>query len=121
MTAANPIAQKSGSNGSTPRPKRVPADIGVAISPAGAEDCAEVASIGFAARTALVAVAVPFTNPVEREKALDRREASGSPLSFAEESAGENARGNTGTFQLGDIHIAIGSSALMRRVAYRTR
>jgi hypothetical protein len=99
----------------------VAADNGVTISLAGAEDLATGASIGFPGRTAFVAFAPPSTNPIEPDKAFDRREAAANPGSFAEDSAAENARGNTGTFQLGDIHIASGSSPLMRSVAYRMR
>jgi hypothetical protein len=121
ITAANPITQKSGSKGSMPSPARVAADNGVTISPAGAEDFAAGASIGFATRAPLVAVAPSSTNPIEPDKVFDRREAAGNPASFAEDSVAENARGSTGTFQFGDIHIASGSSALMRRVAYRMR
>jgi hypothetical protein len=39
------------------------------------------------------------------------------PGSLAAESVFENARGNTGTFQFGDIHMANGSSAPLTRAA----
>ena len=117
ITPTNPIAQKSGSSGSTSTPARVTATNGVTISPALAEDCAAGASFGLAARTALEAVAPPSTNPTEPDKPVDRVEAAANPGSFADGSAVANLRGNTATFQSGDIHIASGSSALMRSVA----
>jgi hypothetical protein len=129
MTAANPIAQKSGSSGSTPSPARVAADHGVTTSAARAEDCAGGALMGVALRTAVAAAAPPATNGIEIDKAFDRGEPAADPGSaanpgsvacpgsLAAESVFENARGNNGTFQFGEINMANGSSAPLTRAA----
>jgi hypothetical protein len=118
ITAKNPIAQMSGSSGSTSSRARVTADNGGTMAPSRSESCAAGASF-VAAKTALVAVALPPINPKERDEPVDRGEAVADPGSFANDGAVANARGNTGTSQAGDIHIATGSSALMARVPYR--
>jgi hypothetical protein len=70
-----------------------------------------------AVRTAVAVAAPPSTNAIELDKALDRGEPAVNPGSRADESALENARGNTGTFQFGDINMANGSSAPLTRAA----